>query len=284
MVGWTPCRSPRSLSRSSSTTTSTDSPTARISPAVITDCSRPVSISTRSPGSQPPRRLGDDPPLDVDRRRHRRPEPPAVHDHEPPAASGRSPRWARTGRSRRSRRPDPEAHSATDRRDRRPGPHRARRRCDGRSPSPTGSMSAAYSSPTRPSTLQHRRHGGHPAAQLDHHGTVGDQGERPLRQELGPDPGHEHPRTDRHPSAAERHPAQQLLERLAGHPGGDQSLEHRRSPAAASTSSAASSSANTQPAARSRTTTSPVGRHSPAAGIHGRGHDLTLPSGKPGAQ
>ena len=64
-----------------------------------------VSNSSEPPGASHAGRLGDHPPGDVQTVRRRRPARPAPRAAGPPAASGRSRRWARTARSPAAGRP-----------------------------------------------------------------------------------------------------------------------------------------------------------------------------------
>ncbi len=146
----------------------------------------------------------------------------------PPRRSARRARWRRP---RRRARAAASAGPPTGRR-RTPRPPTASR-LSRAYPTATGSTSAACSS-----TSGRRVARASPSAPEPQHrsttigsttaATARQAGERLLDEQLRPRPGHEHTRADPHPDPAERRPAQQVLERLAGDPAGHQRLERRR--------------------------------------------------------
>ena len=197
---------------------------------------------------QPVRGGGDHPPGDVQPVACRRRGPPAARGRGPPAASGRSRRSARRARWPPGRRPGRAGSPAAARRGRRrrPGRRRAARLRRAQATA-AGSTSAACTSmpghrvasaaPRAPQPQQ--RSTTTPPGRRERHGAS--------HQELGPPARHEDARVDRHPQPAELHPAEDVLQRQAGHPPLDQAASSAGD-AAASASSRASSSANTQPA------------------------------------
>ena len=187
----------------------------------------------------------------------RRPAPPAARARAPPAAAGRTHRWARTGRWPAGRRPALAAppgsgpyRSPSRTRPRRPGcgarsaprPGRCRRR---RAPAPVDPAGERGTERARTATqVDHdRRAAGPPAAAC-------------ADEELGAPARHEHPRID-----AIRRPQNSAQPRTcsSGTPAARRSTMPASSlgRAGAATSSRASSSAKTQPAARSCAATHP---------------------------
>ena len=211
------------------------------------------------PGSRRRPAVGAAPPV----RHRRRPGPAGLRGRGPPAASGRSPRSVRRGRWRTTRRPDPAGRRAGRRTGRCAAPGPSLGDCAGRSERPPsrGRLPPARPAGRRPraGTPPLRRDGAAAATQVEHDRRRATQ--RPCR---APPPA---PPSARSGAAGRNTPGATVTRRPAksaqpntcssGSPAARASISRSRSVGSSlwARIRAASSSANTQPAARNRVTT-----------------------------